>query len=86
MARHTYIYKRMRNIMSRHITNSKKDISFLLNLNTNLKKKHERRKEKVNKAIVVVRLVSSINEPCDIRESSQRMNMLRLKLYRQGET
>ncbi len=83
MARHTYIYKRMRNIMSRHITNSKKDISFLLNLNTNLKKKHERRKEKVNKAIVVV---SSINEPCDIRGLSQRMNMLRLKLYRQDET
>ncbi len=73
----------MRNIMSRHITNLKKDISFLLNLNTNLKKKHERRKEKVNKAIVVV---SSINEPCDIRGLSQRMNMLRLKLYRQDET
>ena len=33
--------------------------------------------------IVIVQLVSSINEPYDVRLLNQRMNMLRFEQYRQ---
>lgn len=59
--------------MSRHITNSKKNISLLPNLRTNLKN-NRKKKEKRSTVIVVIQLVLSFNEPCDVIRLNQQTN------------
>jgi hypothetical protein len=53
MTRHICIYKRRRNIMSRHITNSKKNISLRTNLSTNLKEKRKKKKKRSTTIVAI---------------------------------